>query len=253
MVSVPCQRRRELVVLQARGAVGVPHQLDLGVGRDRLAGRPQARPAGGELRPHRRAVGPRRPVLRGVLRRLRHGAGRSKVARRHRAAPPRGAAKSPAAGGNPSNSRLRGRGALVIDQTPPRGPASPSSSPVARNPELAPVALGPRSGRSLKGTGPPGTPTPTTSPAGVLGRPQMDDNLLEWLVRSRPPALPRRCAAVVNRCTPSDWTRPVGVGLDGRSPRLRSSHPRSPRCRIRLPLQQPKPYAQAPDRRKPQA
>ena len=136
MVSVPCQRRRELVVLQARGAVGVPHQLDLGVGRDRLAGRPQARPAGGELRPHRRAVGPRRPVLRGVLRRLRHGVGRpgrraigprargprarghmsprvssspgrsvsdssSKVARRHRAAPRRGAAKSPAAGGQP--------------------------------------------------------------------------------------------------------------------------------------------------------
>ena len=36
---------------------------------------PQARPAGGELPPHRRAVGPHRPVLRGVPRGARHGVG----------------------------------------------------------------------------------------------------------------------------------------------------------------------------------
>ena len=35
----------------------------------------QARPAGGELPPHRRAVGPHRPVLRGVPRGARHGVG----------------------------------------------------------------------------------------------------------------------------------------------------------------------------------
>ena len=37
---------------------------------------PQARPAGGELPRHRRAVGPHRPVLRSVLRGTRHGVGR---------------------------------------------------------------------------------------------------------------------------------------------------------------------------------
>ena len=36
----------------------------------------QARPSGGELPPHRRAVGPHRPVLRGVPRRARHRVGR---------------------------------------------------------------------------------------------------------------------------------------------------------------------------------
>ena len=37
---------------------------------------PQARLSGGELPPHRRAVGPHRPVLRGVPRGARHGVGR---------------------------------------------------------------------------------------------------------------------------------------------------------------------------------
>ena len=104
----------------------------------------------------------------------------SKVPRR----PRRGAAKSPATGGQPSNPRLRGRGALAIDQTPPRGPASPELVAGSHESRAARVALGPRSGRSLEGTA--GAPPPTTSPAGVLGRPQIDDNLLEWLVRSRP-------------------------------------------------------------------
>ena len=64
-------------------------------------------------------------------------------------------------------------------------PGQPEIVAGSQQSRVAPVALGPRSGRSLEGTGPPGAPIPTTSPAGVLGRPQMDDNQLEWLVRSR--------------------------------------------------------------------
>ena len=131
--------------------------------------------------------------------------------------------------GNPSNPRLRGRGALAIDQTPPRGPASPELVAGSQESRVAPVALGPRSGRSLEGTGPAGAPTPTTSPAGVLGRPQIDDNLLEWLVRSRPRrsrgGVPRWSTGAP-RATGSDPL--VSVGTAGR----RDFDPSHPRPRV---------------------
>ena len=170
-----------------------PRRLD----RDRLARRPQARPAGGELRPHRRAVGSRRPLLRGVLRRLRHGVGRP-WSLSHR----------------PSSQKHRGGGAAP--EVRPAGRAAGEST-------LAPPALRPRS------AGPNAAPRPG-KPELVAG--SQDSRVGHRPARSSHPhhtslarqALPRR-AAVVNRCTRATGSDPLGVGRDGRLPRRRSPRP----------------------------
>ena len=91
-------------------------------------------------------------------------------------------------------SRLRGRGALVIDQRAAARPAAPNSSPVARSPGVLQVARGRRALWSVAGVG-AGRPELPPGPRPECLVDQMEDNLFEWLVRLDP-GLPRRAAAL---------------------------------------------------------
>ena len=110
--------------------------------RRRRAG-PQARPAGGELSPHRRAVGSHRPVLCGGPRRPRHGLGRPAPAQ-------------PVPGLEPLLRRQTGARPGVEDRVPAAVHVrAATAGEGAAGPAQGRAAPRPGSGRLLRGQGRP--------------------------------------------------------------------------------------------------